>query len=99
VREALPAIRQGSLLIDCGTSDPDQTVARAVRLAARGVRLVDAPLSGSSQQIRDGTAVMMIGGDRETCDALEPILAAIATHERGDHAERRAGARDQPAAR
>ena len=79
VREALPAIRQGSLLIDCGTSDPDQTVALAVRLAARGVRLVDAPLSGSSQQIRDGTAVMMIGGDRDTCDALEPILAAIAT--------------------
>lgn len=79
VREALPAIRQGSLLVDCGTSDPDQTVALAVRLAARGVRLVDAPLSGSSQQIRDGTAVMMIGGDRDTCDALEPVLAAIAS--------------------
>jgi 3-hydroxyisobutyrate dehydrogenase-like beta-hydroxyacid dehydrogenase len=79
VREALPTIRPGSLLVDCGTSDPDQTVALAVRLAARGIRLVDAPLSGSTQQIREGTAVMMIGGDRDTCDALEPILAAIAS--------------------
>ena len=79
VREALPQIRPGSLLVDCVTSDPDQTVALAVRLAARGVRLVDAPLSGSSQHIRDGTAVMMIGGDRDTCDALEPVLAAIAS--------------------
>jgi 3-hydroxyisobutyrate dehydrogenase-like beta-hydroxyacid dehydrogenase len=78
VREAMPAIRPGSLVVDCGTSDPDQTVALAVRLAARGVRLVDAALSGSSQQIRDGTAVMMIGGDRDSCDALEPVLAAIA---------------------
>ncbi|MEO8752676.1 MAG: NAD(P)-dependent oxidoreductase [Casimicrobiaceae bacterium] len=79
VREALPQIRAGSLLVDCGTSDPDQTVALAVRLAARGVRLVDAPLSGSSQQIRDGDAVMMIGGDRDSCDALEPVLAAMAS--------------------
>ena len=79
VREALPQIRAGSLLVDCGTSDPDQTVALAVRLAARGVRLVDAPLSGSSQQVREGTAVMMIGGDRDSCDALEPVLAAIAS--------------------
>jgi len=78
VREALPAIRPGSLLVDCGTSEPDQTLALAVRLAARGVRLVDAPLAGSSRQIRDGAAVMMIGGDRDSCDALEPVLAAIA---------------------
>ena len=68
----------GTLILDCGTGDPDQVVALAVRLAARGVRLVDGPLSGSSQQIREGTAVMMMGGDREACDALEPVLAAIA---------------------
>lgn len=41
VREALPVIRAGLLVVDCGTSDPDQTVALAVRLAAPGVRLVD----------------------------------------------------------
>jgi 3-hydroxyisobutyrate dehydrogenase-like beta-hydroxyacid dehydrogenase len=67
----------GTFIVDCGTGDPEQAVALAVRLAARGVRAIDAPLSGSSQQIRDGTAVMMIGGNREDCDVLEPILAAI----------------------
>jgi len=54
-------------------------VALAARLAVRDVRLVDAPLSGSSQQIRDGTAVMMIGGDPAACAALAPVLAAIST--------------------
>lgn len=79
VRDALPSIARGCRIVDCGSGDPDQAVALAVRLAARGVRILDAPLSGSSQQIRDGTAVMMIGGDRDDCDALEPVLAAIAS--------------------
>jgi 3-hydroxyisobutyrate dehydrogenase-like beta-hydroxyacid dehydrogenase len=78
VRDALPMLTPGSLLVDCGTGDPDETMALAASLAAHGVRLVDAPLSGSSQQIRDGVAVMMVGGDRETCATLEPVLAAIA---------------------
>jgi 3-hydroxyisobutyrate dehydrogenase-like beta-hydroxyacid dehydrogenase len=78
MREAIPVLAPGTLIVDCGTGDPDQVVALAVRLAARGVRLVDGPLSGSGQQIRDGTAVMMMGGDRAACDALEPVLAAIA---------------------
>ncbi len=77
VREAMSVLSPGTFVIDVGTADPEQTVALAVRLAARGVRLLDAPLSGSSQQLRDGTAVMMIGGDREACAALEPVLAAI----------------------
>jgi 3-hydroxyisobutyrate dehydrogenase-like beta-hydroxyacid dehydrogenase len=78
VREALPVLVQGTFLVDCGTADPDEVAALAARLAARGVRLVDAPLSGSSQQIRDGDAVMMVGADRDACTAIEPMLAAIA---------------------
>ncbi len=77
VREAISVMSPGTFIVDCGTGDPEQAVALAVRLAARGVRAIDAPLSGSSQQIRDGTAVMMIGGNRDDCDALEPVLAAI----------------------
>lgn len=78
VREALPVMQTGAMVVDCGVGDPEQAVALAVRLAARGMRALDAPLSGSSQQIREGSAVMMIGGDRDACDALEPVLAAIA---------------------
>lgn len=78
IREAMPSLRPGMRLVDCSTSDPEQAVALAVRLAARGVRILDAPLSGSSQQIHDGTAVMMIGGSREDCDALEPVLSVLA---------------------
>ena len=77
VRDALPVIAPGSMIVDCGNGEPDQVVSLAVRLAGRGVRLIDAPLAGSSQQIRDSTAVMMIGGEAEACAALEPVLAAI----------------------
>ena len=79
VTEAIAVLLPGALLVDCGTGDPEQVVSLATRLAARDVRLVDAPLSGSSQQIRDGMAVMMMGGDREACDALAPVLAAISS--------------------
>ncbi len=79
IRDAMPSLRPGMRLVDCSTSDPEQAVALAVRLAARGVRILDAPLSGSSQQIHDGTAVMMIGGNADDCDALQPVLAAISS--------------------
>ncbi|MEP7329967.1 MAG: NAD(P)-binding domain-containing protein [Betaproteobacteria bacterium] len=71
------ALRAGIRLLDCGATDPEQTVTLAVRPAARSVRVLDAPLSGSSQQFHDSTAVMTIGGNREDCAALEPVLAAI----------------------
>ena len=39
------------LVIDCSTGEPDALHALAARLQLRGVGLVEAPLSGSSQQI------------------------------------------------
>jgi 3-hydroxyisobutyrate dehydrogenase-like beta-hydroxyacid dehydrogenase len=77
ITEALPVVAPGSAIVDCGNGDPDRTVALAVRLARRGCCLLDAPLSGSSQQIREGDAVMIVGGERDAFDALLPVLAAI----------------------
>jgi 3-hydroxyisobutyrate dehydrogenase-like beta-hydroxyacid dehydrogenase len=67
------AIQPGTWIIDTTTGDPADTVRRAAELARGQVRYVDATLVGSSQQIKDGTAVMLVGGDdtaRQRCHEL-----------------------------
>ena len=77
VVEALaPGLAQGSLVIDCSTVSAD--VARwAERLAARGVRFIDAPVSGGVEGAKNGTLAIMCGGERAAFDAARPVLAAM----------------------
>ena len=64
-------------VIDTSTGDPDAVVALGERLAARGTRLVDATLSGSSAQIAARTAVVMAGAAPADYAACSDILAAL----------------------
>jgi 3-hydroxyisobutyrate dehydrogenase-like beta-hydroxyacid dehydrogenase len=66
-------LHEGQVLIDTTTGDPSQTTVLGARLAARGVRYLDAPISGSSQQTRDGEATVIVGGDRVTFDACADL--------------------------
>jgi 3-hydroxyisobutyrate dehydrogenase-like beta-hydroxyacid dehydrogenase len=66
------------LLVDCSTGNPDLLLALSGRLAARGVAFVEAPLSGSSEQIGAGTATMLIGTDDASLAHAAPLLSAIA---------------------
>jgi len=54
--------RAGQIVIDTSTGDPDAAVVQAARLSERGVEYLDATISGSSQQVRDGSAVFLVGG-------------------------------------
>lgn len=74
----LTATTLPQVIIDTSTGDPDDTIAVAQRLAARGVAYVDATLSGSSEQVRAREAVLMIGGAPDVVDAQRDILAALA---------------------
>jgi 3-hydroxyisobutyrate dehydrogenase len=67
-------LRPGTLLIDATTGDPDHTAALAQRLAARGVGYVDSTIAGSSEQVRQGEAVVIIGGSMEDVDRANPVL-------------------------
>ncbi|MGC3986184.1 MAG: NAD(P)-dependent oxidoreductase [Pseudorhodoferax sp.] len=67
------------LLIDCSTGDPDKLQALAGRLAARGLGFVEAPLSGSSEQIAAGQATMLVGTDAATLARAAPLLDCIAS--------------------
>ncbi len=64
-------------IIDCSTGTPSELEALAARLAARGIHFIEAPLSGSSQQIAAGEATLLLGGEAAALQACESVLAAI----------------------
>ncbi len=65
-------------VIDCSTGDPDLLQVLAGRMRARGVELIEAPLSGSSQQIAAGEATLLLGGEADAIASCDALLAAIA---------------------
>jgi 3-hydroxyisobutyrate dehydrogenase-like beta-hydroxyacid dehydrogenase len=64
-------------IIDTTTGNPDETVALAQRLAQRDIYFLDAPFSGSSQQLRDKDVVFMVGGDKAAFEKCRDILDAL----------------------
>jgi 3-hydroxyisobutyrate dehydrogenase-like beta-hydroxyacid dehydrogenase len=73
--EQVAAEAKPKLFIDCTTGDPRAVESLAERLARQGTAYVEAPLSGSSEAIRRGEALMLSAGDTSSC---EDLLAAIA---------------------
>ena len=65
------------LIICSSTCDPDRIEALAARLAQRGVRFLETPLSGNSDQIAKGNGVALVGGDRATMASAMPVLNAL----------------------
>ncbi len=80
IADIAPVLKSRAILIDVSTDDPERIAVVAKKLADAGVHLVDAPLSGSSAQIRAGDAVAIAGGERGAFDDASPILNAIARH-------------------
>jgi 2-hydroxy-3-oxopropionate reductase len=67
----------GLLLIDMSTIRPDTSVTVAAAAAARGVRALDAPVSGGETGAIDGTLSIMVGGQAETFAAAHPVLEVL----------------------
>lgn len=70
VDQLLPLLSANTLMIDATTGDPDDTAALAARLQSQHIAYIDATVGGSSQQVREGSSIVMAGG------AAEPIAAA-----------------------
>jgi len=69
--------RQGLLFLDMSTISPivSQKVGKA--LAAKGVRMLDAPVSGGEKGAIDGALSIMVGGEKADFDAALPIFQAL----------------------
>jgi 3-hydroxyisobutyrate dehydrogenase-like beta-hydroxyacid dehydrogenase len=71
-------LQTGQFLIDTSTGDPKSAVALAQSLQHRGVDYLDATVSGSSVQVRDGSAVALVGATDAALSACRSILVAFA---------------------
>jgi len=77
----LPALGEDSnkIVAVMSTVDPDQVAALAARVIPRGIRYLDVPVSGTSDQVRRGDGVALIGGDpaiaAELKDAFDALFA------------------------
>lgn len=66
-------------IVDCSTGDPDRLETLSARLGARGIDFIEAPLSGSSQQIAAGAATLLIGASADAAERHTSLLEAIGT--------------------
>jgi len=73
----LAGLKAGSLVIDMSSSAPVGTRALGAELAARGIALVDAPVSGGVKRAVDGTLAIMVGGEAADIERCRPLLAAM----------------------
>jgi 3-hydroxyisobutyrate dehydrogenase len=73
----LAGLAVGSLVIDMSSSAPVGTRELGAALAARGVALVDAPVSGGVKRAADGTLAIMVGGEAADIERCRPLLAAM----------------------
>jgi 3-hydroxyisobutyrate dehydrogenase len=69
----------GALLIDMTSGQPGRTREIAAALAAKGVQMVDCPVSGGVPRAKTGELAIMAGGDDAALDRAEPVLRAMGT--------------------
>ncbi len=67
----------GTLVIDCSTIAPSGSWDFAARLGERGLRMIDAPVSGGSEGARNATLTVFVGGDDEDVERARPVLEAL----------------------
>jgi 6-phosphogluconate dehydrogenase len=72
-----PRLAPGDILIDGGNSYYHDDIRRAAELKAKGIHYVDVGTSGGVWGLERGYC-LMIGGERETVEHLDPVFAALA---------------------
>ena len=78
-KHLLPTLGEGSgkIVLCMSTCDPDRVAALAKRVIPRGLRYLDVPVSGTSDQVRRGDGVALIGGDIAIAEDANDILNAL----------------------
>jgi 3-hydroxyisobutyrate dehydrogenase len=72
-----PALRKGSLVIDCSTVAADTAREAHARIAAGGSAFLDCPVSGGVEGSKNATLAIMCGGDEDAFRRALPLLQAL----------------------
>ena len=70
------SLAPGQIILDSSTIAPSATRRFAERVAAKGVRYVDAPVTGSKIAAEAGTLIFIVGGEEGAIEKLKPLFAA-----------------------
>lgn len=73
----LDHLKPGGLVIDMSSITPQTSVDVAEAAAAKGVKALDAPVSGGEAGAVEGALSIMVGGDEETFEAARPVFEAL----------------------
>jgi 3-hydroxyisobutyrate dehydrogenase-like beta-hydroxyacid dehydrogenase len=69
--------RRGMIVVDHSTISPTATKQLADELGKLGVQFLDAPVSGGDTGAKNGTLSIMVGGDREALERVDPMLRVM----------------------
>ena len=69
--------REGLIVVDMSTVSPTLAREAAAELQAKGVKMLDAPVSGGQGGAIQGTLAIMVGGDQEVMATCMPIFQAM----------------------
>jgi len=69
--------KSGDIVIDMSSSYPTSTKMICEQLAVKGIRMLDAPVSGGTKGAREGTLAIMVGGEEKDYEECLPILKAM----------------------
>jgi 3-hydroxyisobutyrate dehydrogenase-like beta-hydroxyacid dehydrogenase len=69
--------KSGDIVIDMSSSYPTSTKMISERLAAKRIRMLDAPVSGGTTGAEAGTLTIMVGGEKEDFEEFLPLFEAL----------------------
>jgi 3-hydroxyisobutyrate dehydrogenase-like beta-hydroxyacid dehydrogenase len=69
--------RPGAILIDMGSIAPEMSRSLAARAAARGIAMLDAPVTGNPNVARAAKLGIMVGGKAEVLHRVRPVFEAL----------------------
>jgi len=74
---AIEGLRRGATYVDSSTVSPDLVRRIGTACAQRGVRFLDAPVTGGTWGAEKGELVFMVGGEKEVLERARPVLEAL----------------------
>jgi 6-phosphogluconate dehydrogenase len=77
IEQLLPQLARDDVIVDGGNSNYKDSIRRAEKLKPQGIHFVDAGTSGGIWGLQLGYC-MMIGGEKQIVDRLEPIFVTLA---------------------
>jgi 3-hydroxyisobutyrate dehydrogenase-like beta-hydroxyacid dehydrogenase len=69
--------KKGDIYVDMSTNSPSTIRRIAKDAVAKGVAVLDAPVSGGTKGAEEGTLAIMVGGDKASLEAIRPVLNAM----------------------